>query len=241
MNLVNSNTIDISQNEITTQGISKNDEYEEGSLIDNIKYQELKIDLRDQKISQFSDFIKSEEEFILNLMEIDKGIGKNNILKENLFLLFISIITKIPLIIIGKPGCSKSLSANLICKSLKGKYSKNKFFRKYPEIVQTYFQGSESTNPEDILKFFDISEGKYNSFIEKLKKKEIEKEDFPISMILFDELGLAEKSETNPLKILHSKLEFAGKDENICFIGISRYSLDAAKLNRFIILSVQNS
>ena len=60
-------------------------------------------------------------------------------------------------------------------------------------------------------------------------------------MILFDELGLAEKSETNPLKILHSKLEFAGKDENISFIGISRYSLDAAKLNRFIILSVQNS
>ena len=37
-------------------------------------------------------------------------------------------------------------------------------------------------------------------------KKNIKKEDLPISMILFDELGLAEKSETNPLKVLHSKL-----------------------------------
>ena len=236
LKLVNSNNID----EITHKEIIKNDEYEEGSLIDNIKYQELKLDLRVQKINQFSDFIKSEEEFIINLIEIDKGIGKNNILKENLFLLFISIITKIPLIIIGKPGTSKSLSGDLISKTLKGKYSKNTFFRKFPEIKQIYYQGSESTNPEDIVKLFEIAEGKHNSYNEKLKKNEIVKEDFPIYMIFFDDLGLAEKSKTNPLKILYSKLEFAGKDENVSFIGISRYSLEAAKLNRFIILSVQN-
>ena len=232
LKLVNSNGAD--------KEISKNDKFGEGSLIDNIKYQELKIDLRDLKINQFSDLIKSEEDFIINLIEIDKKIGKNNILKENIFLLFISIITKIPLIIIGKPGTGKSLSADLICKTLKGKYSKNNFFRKFPEIIQIYFQGSESINPEDILKLFEIAEGKYNTFNEKLKNNEIAKEDFPIYMILFDELGLAEKSKTNPLKILHSKLEFGGTDGNVSFIGISRYSLDVAKLNRFIVLSVQN-
>ena len=59
-------------------------------------------------------------------------------------------------------------------------------------------------------------------------------------MILFDELGLAEKSKTNPLKVLHSKLEYAGKKEGVSFVGISNYSLDAAKINRALILSVPN-
>ena len=218
----------------------KIEENEEGNLFENINYEELKIDLRDKKINQFSDFLKLEEEFLINLIELDKGIGKNNLLKENLFLLFLSIITKIPLIIIGKPGTGKSLSAQLISKSMKGKYSKEKFFRKYPQIVQTYFQGSESTTPEDVEKLFEMAEGKYNSFIKKKEKNEIKEEDLPISMILFDELGLAEKSKTNPLKVLHSKLEYNDKNEGISFIGLSKYSLDAAKLNRFMILSVQN-
>jgi hypothetical protein len=59
-------------------------------------------------------------------------------------------------------------------------------------------------------------------------------------MILFDELGLAEKSPTNPLKVLHSKLEYDGKNEGVCFVGISNYSLDAAKINRALSLSVPN-
>ena len=59
-------------------------------------------------------------------------------------------------------------------------------------------------------------------------------------MILFDELGLAEKSITNPLKVLHNKLEYGGKTEGTCFIGISNYSLDAAKVNRALSLSVPN-
>ena len=151
------------------------------------------MDLRDQKIIQFSDLLKLEENFLINLIELDKGIGKNNLLKENVFLLFLSLITTITLIIIGKPGTGKSLSAQLICKSMRGKYSKEKFFRKYPQIIQIYFQGSESNSPEDIEKLFEMAEGKYNSFDERFKKNEIKKEDLPISMILFDELGLAEK------------------------------------------------
>ena len=35
---------------------------------------------------------------------------------------------------------------------MKGKYSKEKFFREFPQIILTYFQGSESTKPEDIDK-----------------------------------------------------------------------------------------
>jgi hypothetical protein len=36
------------------------------------------------------------------------------------------------------------MSEQLINKSIGGKYSKNKFFKQFPQIIQEYFQGSES-------------------------------------------------------------------------------------------------
>jgi len=121
---------------------------------------------------------------------------------------------------------------------MKGRYSKNLFFKKYPQIIQIYFQGSKSTNPEDVEELFKKAEGLYESY--KLNNKNDETIPVPIYMILFDELGLAEKSPTNPLKVLHHKLEYDGKNEGVCFIGISNYSLDAAKINRALSLSVPN-
>ena len=85
---------------------------------------------------------------------------------------------------------------------------------------------------------------KNNKDKNKLKKKDekdIEKEkkeNIPIALILFDELGLAERDNTNPLKVLHSKLEYKGKADGISFVGISNYTLDAVKINRTLKLSV---
>ena len=85
---------------------------------------------------------------------------------------------------------------------------------------------------------------KNNKDKNKLKKKDekdIEKEkkeNIPIAMILFDELGLAERDKTSPIKVLHSKLEYKGKADRISFVGISNYTLDAVKINRTLKLSV---
>ena len=73
---------------------------------------------------------------------------------------------------------------------MRGKYSKSNFFQLYPSIIQSYFQGSNSTIPEDVENIFQIAEGKLKSLLEKGEKKE----DLPISMILFYELGLTERS-----------------------------------------------
>ena len=197
------------------------------------RYEELELCLRAE---QLSFYLKSEEDFLLDLIEIEKDICINSLLKENVFLLFVSIITKIPLIIIGKSYNEKNLSAQLIYKSLRGKYSIEKFFRKFPSIIQTIFRGSELTNQENIERLFQIAENKYKYFSEK---KDIKKEDLPISVIFFDELGLADKSKTNPLNLLYSKLEYPNKNEGISFIGTSNYIL-SAKINRALVLSVPN-
>ena len=223
--------------------VNNDENYEEkgGNLLDEIKNKELLDEINsrpEEMINQFSDFLRIEQNYLLNQIELDKGIGKNTLLKENVFLLFLSVLTNIPLIIIGKPGTGKSLSAQLINKSMKGKYSKNKFFQQFPQIIQTYFQGSESTQPEDVQRLFKKAESKLNTYKKRVEEGKLPKEELPIIMALFDELGLAERSESNPLKVLHSKLEYDGKEEGISFVGISNYSLDAAKINRALVLSV---
>ena len=226
-----------------------NEEYieEKGSnLMEQINNEDLKTEMSTSRpsseiIQSFSDFLKIEQDFLIDQIDLDKGIGKNTLLKENLFLIFLSVVTSIPLIIIGKPGTGKSLSAQLIYKSMRGKYSNNKFFQKFPKIIQIYFQGSESTQPEDLQRLFRKAESKAESFIKKYKdnlNKEENKADLPIIMILFDELGLAERSEDNPLKVLHEKLEYTGKKNGVSFVGISNFTLDAAKINRALVLSV---
>ena len=211
----------------TNQG--KDDE-KKSNIMDQIQNADFKNDIEKIKeIKEFHDILEIEEDFLLDKVKLDVGIGKNESIKQNLFLLFLSLITKIPLIIIGKPGSGKSLSAQLITKSMRGIYSKNKFFQKFPKVNQTYFQGSESTKPEEIERLFETAKTKINN--NNSDKK-------PISMILIDELGLADRSESNPFKVLHSKIEYVGKEEDPSFIGISNYTLDAAKMNRVLCLSV---
>ena len=48
-----------------------------------------------------------------------------------------------------------------------------------------------------------------------------------------DEIGLAEISPNNPLKVLHSLLE----PPKVAVVGISNWALDASKMNRGITLS----
>ena len=198
-----------------------------GKLIeDNI------INKRKHSSSEFENILLLEQTFLLEQIEIDSGIAKNRPLRENIFLLFVAIILNIPIFIIGKPGCSKTLSVNLIDKSMSGKYSKSKFFKKFPALIKTWFQGSESTSSKDVENLFEIAE----------RKADIENNQFygehPISLIFFDEIGLCEISDSKPLKILNFKFEYESKKKYLSFIGISNWILDAAKLNRGFTLSV---
>ena len=51
-------------------------------------------------------------------------------------------------------------------------------------------------------------------------------------------MRLAEISNNNPLKVLHSELEYDEHENKIAFISISNWVLDASKMNRGIFLSI---
>jgi hypothetical protein len=77
----------------------------------------------------FKKLIEDEEKSLLYQMNIKKlkGRGLNNSLKENIFLMFFSIFYHIPLIVVGKHGCSKSLSIQLIIRIMLGEFSESNF------------------------------------------------------------------------------------------------------------------
>ena len=94
------------------------------NLANNLKIEEW---IKDQYFK--GDIVDKEEEFLFNEMDIKslQGIGQNTSLKENIFLMFFSIYSHIPLIVIGKQGCSKSLSIQLIIRIMRGEFSESNF------------------------------------------------------------------------------------------------------------------
>ena len=156
-------------------------------------------------------------------MELKPGIGKNAPLKENIFVIITCILNSIPLIITGKPGSSKTLAMNLINKSFKGSISPNDFFKKYPAFLTFPYQGSEQSTSKGIERIYKKAH--------KTQQKVADKNTQVV--VIFDEIGLAEKSPHNPLKVLHSLLE----PPKVATVGISNWSLDASKMNRVITLS----
>ena len=182
------------------------------------------------------DFIKMpkrEQEYIANNIEMKKGIAKNRALLENIFALFVCVNSKVPLFIVGKPGCSKSLSVQLLFKSMKGEISDNILFKTLPKLIINSYQGSLGSTSKGVLNIFK----KARQILEKENNENLSK---MISMIYFDEMGLAEHSPNNPLKVIHAELEYDLNEgeKKIAFVGISNWRLDASKMNRGLYLSI---
>ncbi|XP_046568818.1 uncharacterized protein LOC124277192 isoform X1 [Haliotis rubra] len=172
--------------------------------------------------------IHEEQRDIIERMDMPDGIAKNTALQENVFVIMISILNRIPVFIVGKPGCSKSLSLQLIKSNLRGLDSADPYFQTLPQLYCVAFQGSESSTSDGIIKVFEKAE----------RYRESTKEENVLPVVVLDEIGLAETSKFNPLKVLHSRLEPGhGEVPNVAVVGISNWALDAAKMNRAIHLS----
>ena len=56
----------------------------------------------------FEDIVRAEQEDYLKRMELPQGTAKNAALRENVFVMLVCILNRIPVFVVGKPGCSKS-------------------------------------------------------------------------------------------------------------------------------------
>ena len=183
---------------------------------------------------EFTEIIDNCQNFFIRQLNLENNIARNDALKENVWMMAISIELKLPLFLIGKPGSSKSLAKTLIGDVMQGQHSYSNLFKTFKEIQMVSFQCSPLATADGILNLFDQCQ-KYQ------KGRDLSKFT---AVVILDEVGLAEDSEKMPLKALHPLLEDgclddkdAGEHMKVSFVGISNWALDPAKMNRGILLS----
>uniref|UniRef100_A0A8C4TU02 RING-type E3 ubiquitin transferase n=1 Tax=Falco tinnunculus TaxID=100819 RepID=A0A8C4TU02_FALTI len=173
------------------------------------------------------------QDLFLNGVHLRDTIARNLALKENVFMMVICIELKIPLFLVGKPGSSKSLAKTIVADAMQGQAAHSDLFKDLKQIHLVSFQCSPLSTPEGII-------GTFKHCARFQEGKNLEEY---VSVVVLDEIGLAEDSPKMPLKALHPLLEDGCIDDiplphkKVGFIGISNWALDPAKMNRGIFVS----
>ncbi|KAL3881511.1 hypothetical protein ACJMK2_027943, partial [Sinanodonta woodiana] len=173
------------------------------------------------------------QDVFLENVQLDKNIARNTALKENVFMMVTSIELRIPLFLVGKPGSSKSLAKTIVADAMQGNAAHKDLFKEFKQVQMVSFQCSPLSTPDGIV-------GTFRQCAQFQKDKDL---DRFVSVVVLDEVGLAEDSPRMPLKTLHPLLEDGcqGDEEpqphkKVAFIGISNWALDPAKMNRGILV-----
>ncbi|XP_030418159.1 E3 ubiquitin-protein ligase RNF213-like isoform X2 [Gopherus evgoodei] len=173
------------------------------------------------------------QEVFLDNLSVPKTTARNDALRENIFMMVICMDLRVPLFLVGKPGSSKSLSKTIAAEAMQGRMSKTDLFKRCKQIQLVSFQCSPHSKPEGIISTF-----KQCAQFQRGQKLE----EFA-SVVILDEIGLAEDSPEMPLKTLHPLLEDGCVDDEVPepykkvgFVGISNWALDPAKMNRGLLV-----
>ena len=112
---------------------------------------------------------------------------------------------------------------------MQGSASEKPFFKLLPKNIIHSYQGSLSSTSKGVENVFAKARETLRQLKENQGKDKNKNQEKIISLIYFDEMGLAEHSPNNPLKVIHSELEY-GKNEDdkqVAFIGISNWQLES--------------
>lgn len=173
------------------------------------------------------------QDLFLDGVALRKTIAKNLALKENVFMMVVCIELKIPLFLVGKPGSSKSLAKTIVADAMQGPAAHSDLFRSLKQVHLVSFQCSPHSTPQGIISTF-------RQCARFQQGKDLQQY---VSVVVLDEVGLAEDSPKMPLKTLHPLLEDGCIEDDpaphkkVGFVGISNWALDPAKMNRGIFVS----
>ena len=87
------------------------------------------------------DLLDAEQQEYLDRMEIPPGVAVNQALRENVFVALVCILNRFPVLLLGKPGSSKSLALQLINANLRGTDAKDPFLRQLAQVREECTEG----------------------------------------------------------------------------------------------------
>lgn len=132
-------------------------------------------------------------------------------------MMVVCIELKIPLFLVGKPGSSKSLAKIIVSDAMQGQAAFSDLFRCLKQVHLVSFQCSPHSTPQGIISTF-------KQCARFQQGKDLEQY---VSVVVLDEVGLAEDSPKMPLKTLHPLLEDGCIEDDpapykkVGFVGIS--------------------
>ena len=174
----------------------------------------------------FSLAFENELRWYIDNVELPPSIAKTEALKENVFAIIACTMTHTPLIIVGDPGSSKTLSFNIAIANFKGSQSRIETFRHtniFKSLDAHFYQCSRRTTSNEVEKTFKRA---------ITRQRSLHNIPLPVFCVVFmDEAGLPE-DKLESLKILHYHLD----RPEVSFVAISNHVLDAAKTNRAVSL-----
>jgi len=163
---------------------------------------------------------------VISNTEIPPGIADTRGLRENVFMTLVCSLSQTPLMIIGPPGSSKTLSVNVVSDNANGEESPNLFYRKFARLSFFHYQCSKASTSKEISSVFEKAiqrQRKVNPCNQKC-------------VVFMDEAGLPEENRES-MKVLHYFLEgHMSAKAAVGFVAITNHVLDAAKSNRCVTL-----
>ena len=175
----------------------------------------------------------------LEEMSLPSDAVHNTALCENAFMIAVCVENRLPLFLIGKPGSSKSLAKSICMGAMLGQNSPSRLFSNFKQVQMFPYLCSQYTTSTSIIDVFRRA----SEFQEAVGHMV----NF-VSVVVLEQVGLAEASPGLPLKTLHPYLEdgTAGfntdeeeipHEKRVAFVGISNWDLDPAKMNRAIVVT----
>lgn len=148
----------------------------------------------------FNEALSRELTWVSENIKLPKGIAPTEALKENIYAIIVCTMTKIPVIIVGPPGSSKTLSFKIVAKNFLGTKSnkeklKNELFK---SLDPQFYQCSRKSTSHEIEVVFQRAITRQKTFDEGGIKS--------LSVVLMDEAGIPEYTHES-LKVLHYFLD----------------------------------
>eukprot|EP01079_Euglenida_sp_SAG-EU17-18_P012735 gene12735-355_t len=186
--------------------------------------------------------------FLVSALNPGHGVAMNQAMRENTFMLFQGITAMYVTgggasdvhskssmtFLIGRPGTSKSLSWDVLYKAWN---KQSPFFSLYPDLRPFSVQCSPAMTSQSITAMAENAGG-----VQASNNKGLEPGQHKVVCVLvLEEVGVAALSPHLPLMTLHELIDRGvlvdGQWVRLPIIGISNWNLDAAKMNRGVIVS----
>lgn len=187
----------------------------------NAKYEQDRRHRRDEVA--FAPTLDMALVFLFANTEIPPAIAPTSALMENLFCTVICVDMKMPLTISGPAGCSKTLSFTIAVANMQGRGSPKPLYRFCAQMHHFRYQCSEMSTDAEIDATYSEATSRQLG-IASADGTDIRE----MCTVLLDELNLAEKGSSQPLKVIHGKLD----NPQVMTVILTNKLLDPAKTNR---------